>query len=216
MSCRAWLRVAEDNVACQGRDCNPPSPYIGDTSYHKQGLIYNICYTSLLHAHLRIGGLTQRRPDRSVGAVQRRPGDPSESRTPEQDLREALRCHGVACGYRWRAKVEVIADSPADRRSAPRIVLKLTADDAAALARLIRAATDRHNAAQDKWIGTADVARELSVTTSTIRSWLARGLPRENPFPPPRKVLGRSRWRKSEIDTWRAAGGNQGPPAEDG
>jgi predicted DNA-binding transcriptional regulator AlpA len=103
--------------------------------------------------------------------------------------------------------VQVIADSPADRRSAPRIVLKLTIDDAIALAGLIRAATDRHNAAQDKSMGTADVARELNVTTSTIRSWLARGLPRENPFPRPRKILGRSRWRMSEIDTWRAAGG---------
>jgi predicted DNA-binding transcriptional regulator AlpA len=86
----------------------------------------------------------------------------------------------------------------------------LTDDDATALAGLIRAATDRHTTAQDKWIGTTDVARELNVTPSTIRSWLARGLPKENPFPRPRKILGRNRWRMSEIDAWRAAGGNQG------
>jgi predicted DNA-binding transcriptional regulator AlpA len=144
------------------------------------------------------------------------PGEQSDSRIPDEDLREALRCHGEACGYRWRAKVQVIADSPVDRRPAHRIVLKLTADDAIVLTGLIRAATERHNAAQDKSIGTADVARELNVTTSTIRSWLARGLPKENPFPRPRKVLGRSRWRMSEIDTWRAAGGNQGQQADDG
>jgi len=111
--------------------------------------------------------------------------------------------------------VQVVAGSPTGRRSAPHIVLKLTTDDAAVLAGLIRAATDRHNAAQDKWMGTAEVARELNVTTSTIRSWLARGLPKENSFPQPRKHLGRSRWRMSEIDAWRAAGGNQGQQAED-
>jgi predicted DNA-binding transcriptional regulator AlpA len=111
--------------------------------------------------------------------------------------------------------VQVIAESSTGRRSAPRIVLKLTTDDATALAGLIRAATDRYNAAKDKWIGTSDVARELNVTPSTIRSWLARGLPKENPFPQPRKILGRSRWRISEIDAWRAAGGNQGQQAED-
>jgi predicted DNA-binding transcriptional regulator AlpA len=199
------------------RGNHPPSPHIGgDISYRKRDLTYNIRYASLLTAHSCIGGLTQRRSDRSVEAVPRRPGDPSDSRIPDEDLRDALRCHGAACGYRWRAKVQVIAESPADRRSAPRIVLNLTVDDATALAGLIRAATDRHNAAQDKPMGTADVARELNVTASTIRSWLARGLPRENPFPRPRKVLGRSRWRMSEIDTWRAAGGNRGQQADDG
>jgi predicted DNA-binding transcriptional regulator AlpA len=207
----------ETNVARWRRGYNPPSPYVGgDISSRKRGLIYNIRYASLLPAHSCIGGLTQRRSDRSVEAVPRRPRDPSDSRIPDEDLREALRCHAEACGYRWRAKVQVIADSPADRRSAPRIVLKLTVDDAITLAGLIRAATDRHNAAQDKWVGTVDVARELNVTTSTIRSWLARGLPRENPFPRPRKILGRSRWRMSEIDTWRAAGGNRGQQADDG
>jgi predicted DNA-binding transcriptional regulator AlpA len=147
--------------------------------------------------------------------VQHRPRDPLESRKPDEDLREALRCHGVACGYRWRAKVQVTGDPPAGRRPAAHIVLMLTADDAAALTDLIRAATDRHNASQDKWIGTTEVARELNVTPSTIRSWLARGLPKENPFPQPRKILGRSRWRMSNIDAWRSAGGNQGQRADD-
>jgi len=147
--------------------------------------------------------------------VQQLPGNPSEPLRPDDDLREALRCHGAACDYRWRAKVQVVADSSSDRRSASSVVLKLNTDDAVALAGLIRAATDRHNAAQDKWIGTADVARELNVTTSTVRSWLARGLPRENPFPQPRKILGRSRWRKSDIDVWRAAGGNQAQQTAD-
>ena len=146
----------------------------------------------------------------------RRPRNPYESRAPHEDLREAFDCHRETCGYRWHAKAEPIGPSPEDRRYAPRVMLKLTGEDAAALAGLIRGAAERHKAGQDKSVGTAEVAAILNVTTSTIRAWLARGGPKENPFPQPRKVLGRSRWRRSEIDAWRCSGESRPEQPKDG
>lgn len=102
--------------------------------------------------------------------------------------------------------------SGTEQRAPVRTVLKLTAEDAAVLAALIHADTDRHKAAQDRWLGTAEIAEELGVKQSTIRGWVSRGLPRENPFPhPDRKNFNRSRWRKSVIDAWHARQDQGGP-----
>jgi predicted DNA-binding transcriptional regulator AlpA len=100
--------------------------------------------------------------------------------------------------------VQSSAAPSAQERSSTRIILTLTPDDAIALAGLIRSAADRRVGGQDRWIGTAEAARQLCVTQSTIRTWLARGLPRENPFPQPRQTLRRSRWQQTAIDEWRA------------
>jgi predicted DNA-binding transcriptional regulator AlpA len=136
--------------------------------------------------------------------VKRSPKDPSAPLAPDEDLRDALRRHAEVCDHKWRAQVQPDPDSPESRRSARRITVRLTLEDAAALAGLIRDAADRHTAAQDRTIGTAEVAKQINNAPSTIRAWLARGQPEGNPFPTPRKILGRSRWRMSEIAAWLA------------
>ena len=42
------------------------------------------------------------------------------------------------------------------------------------------------------------------VPPKTITSWLARGGPVRNPFPPPHRLLYRLYWRGTEIMSWRA------------
>jgi predicted DNA-binding transcriptional regulator AlpA len=133
--------------------------------------------------------------------VKRSPKDSSVPLAPDEDLQDALRRHAEVCEHKWRAQVQTDLES---RRSARRITVKLTLEDATALAGLIRDAADRHAAAQDHWIGTTEVAKQINNAPSTIRAWLARGQPDGNPFPTPRKILGRSRWRMSEIAAWRA------------
>ena len=44
----------------------------------------------------------------------------------------------------------------------------------------------------------------IGYSAATIRSWLARGLPRDNPFPEPHKHLGRNVWDENAIHRWQA------------
>jgi hypothetical protein len=91
----------------------------------------------------------------------------------------------------------------ADGDGEPCIVIKLSTEDARTLAGSICDLAEARDRTQDKWIGTADVARELNVTSSTIRSGLTRSLPPDNPFPRPWKEQGKNQWRMSEIEAWR-------------
>lgn len=88
--------------------------------------------------------------------------------------------------------------------------LELSAGDSHALAAIISAAgqetQDRQAVpgASGNLLGTEAVARLTGYTASTIRSWLARGLPQANPFPQPRQDLGRNHWQLADIQAWQA------------
>jgi predicted DNA-binding transcriptional regulator AlpA len=121
--------------------------------------------------------------------------------SPDDELREALRRHGESAGRRWRAEVYRISSSDGKLRT---VRMDLTSDDARALAALIHAGTGPPDNVMGTYLGTAAVARHIHVSQSTIRAWLARKLPKENPFPDPEPLLGRNRWQQSVIDAWRA------------
>lgn len=54
------------------------------------------------------------------------------------------------------------------------------------------------------WMTTGEVAEELNVTDSTIRGWLARGGPKDNPFPPPVSYNTRPYyWHPATIRAWQ-------------
>lgn len=54
----------------------------------------------------------------------------------------------------------------------------------------------------DVWVDTAGAAALARVSPKTITSWLARKGPKRRPFPPPRRILYRLYWRRSEIEGW--------------
>jgi predicted DNA-binding transcriptional regulator AlpA len=81
--------------------------------------------------------------------------------------------------------------------------VELTCDNASALAALILAGTGPQGGVTGVCLGTAAVARRVHVSQGTIRSWLARNLPKQNPFPQPEKLLGRNQWPQSVIDAWQ-------------
>jgi predicted DNA-binding transcriptional regulator AlpA len=122
------------------------------------------------------------------------------SPVPDEELREAFSRHGEAVGRRWQVKVFRVA--PSDERL-PGVRVELTCDDATVLAALILASVGPRGSVTDVCLGTAAVARQLHVSQATIRSWLARNLPRQNPFPQPEKLSGRNQWPQAAIDTWR-------------
>jgi len=120
--------------------------------------------------------------------------------TPDEELREAFRRHGDAVGRRWREQIYGISRQDGELLT---IRVDLTCDDARALGALIRAGTGPRGDVTGAYLDTAAVARNIHVSPSTIRSWLARNGPGQNPFPRPEKLLGRSRWRQAAIDAWQ-------------
>jgi hypothetical protein len=56
----------------------------------------------------------------------------------------------------------------------------------------------------DYWLDMAGATAVTGVPPKTITSWLARGGPVRNPFPPPHRLLYRLYWRGTEIMSWRA------------
>jgi predicted DNA-binding transcriptional regulator AlpA len=122
--------------------------------------------------------------------------------TPDVELREAFDRHGESAGRRWKAKVSAML-SP-DGTTLQKIRVELTCGDASALAALIRAGTGPPGGVTDTYLDTAAVARRIHVSQSTIRSWLTRHGPKQNPFPRPEQLLGRNRWPKAAIDAWNA------------
>lgn len=84
--------------------------------------------------------------------------------------------------------------------------IDLTAEDAAALAELLLDAVEHaDNQTSGDWIGTARVAKMLDVTQGTIRGWVNRNGPKDNPFPQPDHTdSGRNFWHKRTIQKWRA------------
>ncbi len=79
----------------------------------------------------------------------------------------------------------------------------MTDDDAVMLARVLERATLAPGLGPP-WMSTAEVAQQLSVTPSTIRSWLANGNPRDHPFPQPdERGRGRTYWLKATIEAWQ-------------
>lgn len=84
--------------------------------------------------------------------------------------------------------------------------IDLTAEDAASLEELLLDAVEHADSqASGDWIGTARVAKMLDVTQGTIRGWVARHGPKENPFPQPDHTdAGCNFWHKQTIRKWRA------------
>jgi hypothetical protein len=56
----------------------------------------------------------------------------------------------------------------------------------------------------DYWLDMAGATAVTGVRPKTITSWLARGGPVRNPFPPPQRLLYRLYWRGTEITSWQA------------
>jgi predicted DNA-binding transcriptional regulator AlpA len=158
-----------------------------------------------LPAVSRFRQLTRQSLECSVGAVNPKPVDPARRLTPAGELREAFNEHGEASGRAWKAQVRTV--SPGSREpSPPKAVVRIDVDpdEALVLAALIRAAAQCPGGSPaGPLLGTEDVARLTGNAPSTIRSWLARNLPRHNPFPRPARELGRNQWRQAEIETWQ-------------
>jgi predicted DNA-binding transcriptional regulator AlpA len=148
------------------------------------------------------GLLTKAPGNYSVEAVTRADRSRSLPRVLADDLHQAFTDHGQATRRPWQASITALGDaSPAGSDATPAVVhVHLTADDARALARLLRAHASA--AVSGTLLGTADVAERIGYSKSTITSWLARGLPRHNPFPPPVKHLDRNAWDTATIDAW--------------
>ena len=55
----------------------------------------------------------------------------------------------------------------------------------------------------DYWLDIAGATAVTGIPPKTITSWLARGRPVRNPFPPPQRLLYRLYWRGTEITSWQ-------------
>ena len=127
-------------------------------------------------------------------------------------LRDAFWLYSGAAGRIWRIHITPIArpaGSPAAAAS-PTIRIELTDEDADGLATALAAAAERGRGGGPgvggrSLLDTSDVAGRLHISQSTIRSWLSRGAPKGNPFPPPdRRYHGRSYWKRATIGAWLA------------
>ena len=56
----------------------------------------------------------------------------------------------------------------------------------------------------EHWVDMAGASAITGAQPKTISSWLARGGPVRNPFPPPHRFLYRLYWRAAEISAWQA------------
>lgn len=97
----------------------------------------------------------------------------------------------------------------ASARFTAAVRIDLDRDDARALAGLISAAAQSagnraRSGASGGLLGTEAVARLIGYAPSTIRAWLARSLPRDNPFPQPERHLARNHWQLTQIKAWQA------------
>lgn len=123
-------------------------------------------------------------------------------------LRAAFGNHAIATGWRWSVSINTPAPNasapPGRRPAAARI--DLTAEDAGALAELLLDAVGHADSqTSGDWIGTARVAKMLDVTQGTIRGWVTRNGPKDNPFPQPDHTdSGRNFWHKRTVSKWRA------------
>jgi predicted DNA-binding transcriptional regulator AlpA len=114
--------------------------------------------------------------------------------TPVVELREAFARHAEATGRRWKGDVYPISGEDGTIRI---VRVDLSCDEASTLAALIRTVAS-------VYLDTAAVAQYIHVSQSTVRTWLARNLPKQNPFPRPEQILGRNRWPQATIDAWQA------------
>lgn len=145
--------------------------------------------------------LTKAPGNYSVEAVTRADRSRSLPRVLADELHQAFTDHGRVTRQPWQASVTTLADaSPAGSAAVAVVQVHLTADDARALARLLRAHTTA--ATPSTMLGTAAVAERIGYSKSTVTSWLTRGQPRRNPFPRPVKHLGRNAWDTATIDAW--------------
>lgn len=151
------------------------------------------------------GSLTPSGPDCSVSAVTGRDAGGGQPDCVEL-LEAAFRRSKEAIRWWWSVRVSRL---PAPGRGGTRpagaaVRIDLTAEDAAMLARLLNGAALAPGLGLP-WLSTAEVAHQISVTQSTIRSWLASGRPQGHPFPDPdERRNGRSYWLKATIDAWKA------------
>jgi predicted DNA-binding transcriptional regulator AlpA len=142
--------------------------------------------------------------NRSVSAVApRRPSD-DDHRDSTEILQAAFDRSLKVIKWRWRVKIT--RQSPAatvNVRYVQTVRVEMTADDAVMLARLLEGATLVPGLGPP-WMSTGEVARQLHVAQSTIRSWLANGSPKDHPFPQPdERGRGRTFWLKATIDAWQ-------------
>jgi predicted DNA-binding transcriptional regulator AlpA len=157
-----------------------------------------------------VGLLTGPAPNRSVSAVNRGQRDRRLVRpSPATELREAFAEYARIAGRRWNARITSLPKpaAQASPQSCAAVRIDLDADDACALASLVSAAAREATAqtvarSSAGLLGTVAVARLTGYAPSTIRAWLARSLPRDNPFPRPEKDLSRNHWQLSAISAW--------------
>jgi predicted DNA-binding transcriptional regulator AlpA len=130
-------------------------------------------------------------------------GDVPNARRLAAQLRQALTDHGRSTGRAWDANIRAIPrDEPLAKDSTDHAVrINLTAADVDALILILRTATQPK---PGRRLSTNEVAARIGCKPATIRGWLKRDLPRDNPFPKPRKRLGRSEWDEAEIEAWAA------------
>jgi hypothetical protein len=126
-------------------------------------------------------------------------------------LRDAFWQYADAAKQPW--KISIGLNRVASRAgAAPARVIRIdmTEADAGALAAVLAAATEHHRGGGLRTggrglIDTGDVAEWLHVRPGTIRGWLSRQTPKDNPFPrPDRRYHGRIYWKKATIEAWLA------------
>jgi predicted DNA-binding transcriptional regulator AlpA len=91
-------------------------------------------------------------------------------------------------------------------RGVPILSVQLNAQDAGTLAELLADAAERADRKRSgDLISTSRAASMLGVTQATIRGWINRQGPQENPFPTPDLTESRRNfWRKGAIRKWQA------------
>lgn len=127
---------------------------------------------------------------------------------PAGRLRAAFDNHAIATGWPWAVDVRQPVPPAAGFHGGDPVTVQidLSAEDARTLADLLLDAAGRADGPHSgDWISTARVAKMLDVTQSTIRGWVTRNGPKDNPFPQPdRSDSGRNFWDRATISKWRA------------
>jgi hypothetical protein len=132
-------------------------------------------------------------------------------------LHDAFWLYADAAGQAWKIKIGLARATSGAGTATPNLIrIDLTPADAEALAAVLTAAAEQRRGGglrvgARSLIDTSDVAGWLHVRPSTIRSWLTRGGPKGNPFPPPdRRYHGRTYWERATVEAWQARQGQPG------
>jgi predicted DNA-binding transcriptional regulator AlpA len=125
----------------------------------------------------------------------------SDARRLAVQLRQAFAGHSRSVQRPWTVGVRALPCerplSEVPHQAAVRV--NLTLADVGALITIL---DDAVQARLGKKINTNEVAALIQYSPVTIRGWLKKNDPQENPFPRPMKHRGRHEWYQSEIEAW--------------